>query len=711
MLMKQVFVKEGKVVVEDVPAPVCNDNEVLVANVFSLISPGTELASIKARKESLITLALKRPDLRKKAIEIAKKQGVKKVLDVAQSKLSKPTTLGYSCAGMVIETGRNVKHVQPGDRVACGGAGYANHADFVVVPKNLVVKVPDNVTLEEAAFTTVGAIALQGVRRANPTIGESVAVIGLGLLGLLTVQILRANGCNVIGFDVNDSRVSLAKKLGCDEAYNSAKVDTVRKVMHFTNNIGADAVIITAAAKTDAIVKQALEMARKKGRVVMVGDVPMNIPRSPFYEKELDFLISCSYGPGRYDKNYEEKGIDYPLPYVRWTEQRNMEAFLNLLSKHTVNVKPLISGVFDIDKAEQAYEMLERAKGITYLFRYRAVRIEKEKKVEIKSVKKKRKKGKVRVGVVGAGSYAQLHILPNLKKIDTFELVGIATKTPSSAKQTAEKYGFRYATADWRAIVEDKNIDAIIVATRHDLHATIAIEAAKHGKDVFVEKPLALNEKELNRVVNAIRKNGVMLLVGFNRRFAPFSTKVKNELEGREGQVMVNMIINAGRLPLDHWVYDEKEGGGRIIGEACHFFDLANFFVSSYKYKDVKALSIKSSIPDYLSEDNVSAAVSYDDGSLATITYNSIGNNEFPKENITVFKSGMVARITDFMELEFYGAKTKGEKLKKQDKGQYNQFLHVADVFAGIAEPKLSMEEIIAATKITFEVVEQIKRM
>ncbi len=708
--MKQVFIKEGRVVVEDVPAPACGDNEVLVANAFSLISPGTELASIKSRKESLITLALKRPDLRKKAIEMAKKQGFKKVLDVAHSKLSKPATLGYSCAGIVVEVGRNVKHVQPGDKVACGGAGYANHADFVVVPKNLVVRVPDNVTLEEATFATVGAIALQGVRRANPTIGESMAVIGLGLLGLLTVQILRANGCNVIGFDINDSRVNLAKRLGCDEAYNSTKSDPVRKVMRFTNNIGADAIIITAAAKTDVIVKQALEMARKKGRVVVVGDVPMNLPRSPFYEKELDFLISCSYGPGRYDKEYEEKGIDYPLAYVRWTEQRNMEAFINLLSKGLVSVKPLISGVFDIDEAEEAYKALESAKGITYLFKYKSLRIQKEKKVKIKG-RAKKTKGKVRLGVIGAGSYAQMHILPNLKKIDAFELVGIATKTPASAKQVAEKYGFEYATADWREIVEDKSIDAVIIATRHDLHATIAIEAAKNGKDVFVEKPLALNERDMKKAINAVKKNGVNLIVGFNRRYAPFSQKVREVLDQLDGEVMINMVVNASRLPLDHWVYDEKQGGGRIIGEACHFFDLANFFAGSCRFVDLKASSLNSSLPDYLSEDNVNVHVSYDNGSLASITYNSIGSKSFPKENILVFKAGNAARITDFMELEIYGKGVKKEKLKMQDKGQYNQFLHVAEVFSGKAEPKLTLEEIEAATRMTFMVVEQIKHL
>lgn len=702
--MKQILLKKGKVCVEDVPAPICGPNEILVANSASLISAGTESASIKNRSESLIKLAMRRPDLRKKVMATMKTAGIGKTMEMVKSKISAPTPLGYSCAGTVMEVGKSVRGFSPGDRVACAGAGYATHSEFVSVPKNLAAKIPDGVTFEEAAFTTIGSIAMQGVRRSGASVGETVVVSGLGLIGIITAQILRAAGCRTIGLDINESRVKLARKLGLEKGIVVTREDPVKAVENLTGGAGADSVIITAATPSSEPVRQAIKMCRKRGRVVVVGDVGMDIPRSPFYEKELDFVISCSYGPGRYDPEYEEKGADYPLGYVRWTENRNMQSFLMLLKNKSINVSPLVSKTFRIEDAQTAYTSLSGGNMITGLFKYGSPRKNPKRTAEVSP--KPRVPGKIRVGLIGVGSYAKSFHLPNLNKIKDYDIYAVATRTPANAKVVAERYGAKYYTTDYRKIIKDEKVDLVLISTRHNLHAQIAVEAARAGKDVFVEKPMAMNEKEMAAVSSAVRKHRINYMVGFNRRFSPFVTKIKETFGMGSGPWIINYVVNAGKLPRDHWLYDPEEGGGRIIGECCHFFDLFNYLIGS----DVKEISVipVSGRGETLSEDNFSAAIKYSDGSVANLIYNSIGNKAMPKESIDVFRAGLAARVEDFRELRMFGCG--GSSRGTQDKGQYWQMLEFSKAIQGQPSQKLTLEELERATLTSFEVSKRVRK-
>ncbi len=701
--MKQVFGKKGNIIVEDVPAPVCQDNGILVKNVCSLISPGTELHSISSRKKSIISLAKERPDLVKKVMTYAKQSGVKKARQLVQSRLSDLLVLGYSTSGIVIEVGKNVTEFSIGDRVACAGAKYANHAEYIYVPKNLAVKLPDNVLFEHAAFTTVGSIAMQGVRRANAKLGESVVVVGLGLIGLLSVQILKASGSRVLGIDLDKERCTLAKSLGADATATPPKNNPLKEVTSFTEGMGADAVIITAATKSDAPVNQAMHMCRKKGRVVVVGDVGMNIQREIFYKKEIDFLISTSYGPGRYDQKYEDQGIDYPVGYVRWTENRNMKAFVELLSKNAVNVKPLISATYSINRAQEAYNSLGKGV-ITSVFRYTKKK-QPERKIHVSIAPLK--KGKINVALIGAGNYAKAHHLPNLKAIGDYTVRAIVTHNGKDAKQLAKQYKAVWAFTDYKDALSDKNVDLVIIATRHGNHAEIAVAAANAKKNIFVEKPMALNEKDMNRVVHAVKKNKVHYMIGFNRRFSPFALKAKEILETKKGPYIITYTVNAGLLPSDHWTYDAKDGGGRIIGEGCHFFDAFNFFINS-ETESVSAHSVNSKEHSFHSEDNVVSCIKYKDGSIATLIYTSTGNKDLPKERIEISRGGVSCVITDFRELAVFGAGG-GFKIIGQDKGQMNQLKAFANTIKGEASAGITLEECVLATKISFDVAKQIK--
>ncbi len=700
--MKQVFGKKGNVVVEDVPVPVCQDNGILVRNVCSLISPGTELHSISSRKKSIISLAKERPDLVKKVMTYAKQSGLKKTRQLVHSRLSDLLLLGYSTSGIVIEVGKNVTEFSVGDRVACAGAKYASHAEYVYVPKNLAVKLPDNVLFEHATFTTVGSIAMQGVRRANVKLGENIVVVGLGLIGLLSVQILKAAGCRVLGIDLDQKRAALAKSLGADTVVVPSKKNPLQEVASFTEGMGADAVIITAATKSDAPANQAMHMCRKKGRVVVVGDVGMNIQRETFYKKEIDFLISTSYGPGRYDRKYEDEGIDYPVGYVRWTENRNMKAFVELLSKDAVDVKPLISATYPVEHAQEAYNSLGRGV-ITAVFTYTKKK-QPERKINVAAAPLK--KGKINVALIGAGNYAKAHHLPNLKSIDDYTVRAIITHSGKDAKQLAEQYGAAWVSTDYRDALSDKNIDLVIIATRHGNHAEIAIAAANAKKNIFVEKPMALNEKDMNRIVRAVKKNKVHYMVGFNRRFSPFALKAK-EILGTKGPYIITYTVNAGLLPQDHWTYDAKDGGGRIIGEGCHFFDMFNFFIES-KTESVNAYSVNSKEHSFLSEDNVVSCIKYKDGSIATLVYTSTGNKALPKERIEISRGGVSCVIDDFRELAVFGAGG-SFKISGQDKGQMNQLKAFAKAIKGEENAGLSLEDCALATKISFDVVKKIK--
>ena len=670
--MKQIFTQSGNITTEDVPAPLCGDNEVLVNNAYSLISVGTESASLHGGGKGVVGIASKaisNPDLVHKAMEMAKKEGISKTIKVIKGQTGNLTPLGYSSSGVVLEVGKNISDIAVGDRVACAGAGYASHAEIISVPGNLVCKIPDDVDFEEAAFTTLGAIAMQGARRAQVQFGDNVVVIGLGLLGQIACQILKAAGAHVIGIDVMEGRVELAKELGADICF-AGGTDAVDKVLRCTDGVGADSVIIYAATASSEPVKQAMQMARKKGKVVVVGAVGMEIDRSPFYEKELDFLISCSYGPGRYDSLYEEKGVDYPIGYVRWTENRNMQEFLKMLSEKKVNVKRLIDHTFPIEEADKAYETLNSEKRpIGVLFRYRELtKRETSRKTQLKpSVINT---DKINVAVIGAGGFAQAYHLPNLKKIPLYNIKAVVTRTGSNAKKIAEEYGAEYCTTDYKEVLSDEDVNLVLIATRHHLHAPIIIEAANAGKHIFVEKPIAMNYEDCKEVYGAVMENKVNLTIGFNRRFAPLAQKAKRIVENRKNPLMITYRINSAGMKKEHWINDPVEGGGAITGEGCHFFDFCNWIVGREPMR-IYAEMISSDDESVVDANNIMSTIRYEGGSVASVIYTTIGNESFPKERIEIFVDGGVVAIDDFKELTVAGMAGKGEKLKRIEKGQF----------------------------------------
>ncbi len=671
--MKQLFNQGGNIILEEVPAPICGENEILVKNIYSLISVGTETMSLHGGGKGVVGLASKainNPELMHKAIEMVERDGIGKTFKVIKEQTDKLASLGYSSSGIVLGVGKNITDIAIGDRVACSGAGYANHAEIICVPRNLVCKMPENVDFDEAAFTTIGAIAMQGIRRTQVQFGDSVVVVGLGLLGQIACQILKAAGAHVIGIDVMNERIKLAKELGAEICFTGGK-DAVDRVFKYTNRIGADSIIIYAATPSSEPVKQAIQMARKKGKVVVVGAVGMEIDRSPFYEKELDFLISCSYGPGRYDPLYEEKGVDYPIGYVRWTENRNMQEFLNMLSEKKVNVKQLIDYTFPIEEAAKAYEILNTEKRpIGVLFKYDGT-IKKDLTKTIQLKPSAIKTDKINVAMIGAGGFAQAYHLPNLRKIPLYNIKAIVTRTGGNAKKIAEEYGAEYCTTDYKEVLKDENIDMVVIATRHDLHAPVIIDAANAGKHVFVEKPIAMNYEDCKRVYDAVTENKTNLTIGFNRRFSPLAQKAKRMVEKRKDPLMITYRVNSASMNKEHWINDPVEGGGAIIGEGCHFFDFCNWIVGREPLR-IYAEMISSNDESIVDANNVISTIRYEDGSVASVIYTTIGNESFPKERIEIFVDKGAIAIDDFKELIVSGLGGKGEKLKRIEKGQSN---------------------------------------
>jgi len=705
--MKQVLVKRGRVQIEDVPAPLLNNNHILVEVAYSLISTGTEVTGAKRSGESLAKKAIQQPENVKKVLNILKEKGIKRTLALMESKIGAASPVGYSCSGVVIQVGKGVEEMKPGDRVACAGAGKANHAEIVLVPKNLVVKVPNSCSLKDAASVTLGSIALQGVRRADPNLGEMVAIIGLGLLGQITNQLLKSAGCRTIGFEIQKSRVELAKELGLDYGFMSSEVEVQKEVFNLTSGHGVDSAIITASAPgNDAIVQQAMEITRKKGKVVVVGDVGLDVKRAPFYEKELDLLISTSYGPGRYDSSYEEKGLDYPYAYIRWTEQRNMQEYLTLITEGKLNFTCLVNKIHPIEEAQQAYRALqEEDHPLAVLLDYHLNEVDTGKKLLTKvqaSTIVKKKTGLINVAVIGAGSFAKSVHLPNLQKLSKlYSIRAIVSATGSNAKETARQFGAAYCSTDCHDVLDDDDVDMAMICTRHNLHAKIAIEAAKAGKAVFVEKPMALNQEELDELVKVLKETEVPLLVGFNRRFSPTAIRVKKLIQDRQNPIIVNYRVNAGYIPLDHWVHTD-EGGGRIIGEACHMFDVFNFFTQSeVESIDVSAISPKT---EHISaRDNFIATLKYSDGSICSLTYTALGTREVGKEYIEVYCDNKTMIIDDFKGLKIYGVRQKGWR-GAQDKGhmrELEEFAH--SIREGDVWP-ISLDELIRATVISFAV-------
>jgi threonine dehydrogenase-like Zn-dependent dehydrogenase len=590
--MKQLIqnFKTGDLYVDVVPEPSISRGKVLIENKYSLISAGTERSTVKVAKASLLGKARQRPDLVAQVLQNIKKEGLKATIEKVRTKLDSLKALGYSTSGTVIASLDTDSRFKPGDRVACAGQDYASHSEIVSIPQNLVVKIPDEVSMEEAAFTTLGAIALQGVRQCEPSLGARVCVIGLGLLGQITCQLLRANGCQVFGIDLSDRLVKLADSSSADLAINRADNNLLEACKNFTQGHGFDAVIITAAAPSNDPIELSAEITRKKGRVVVVGAVKMDIPRDPhFYRKELELRMSCSYGPGRYDEKYEEMGHDYPFAYVRWTEQRNMEAFLDLLAKKRINIKPLITHTFEIDKAEQAYDIVlgkVQEPHIGILLSYP----ENTKKRETFVPLKNSQINQINVGVIGAGSFAQSYLLPHIKSFSA-SLDTVVTSKGITAKNVGDKFGFGNCSSDKKDVIENERINTVFIATPHSSHAGLTIAALENRKSVFVEKPLAVNEEQLVSVIETKKKFNYPLMVGFNRRFAPICKQIKAEFQNANEPLVINIRVNAGFIPKEHWTQIPEIGGGRIIGEMCHFFDLMQYLQIANLLKYLQSVS------------------------------------------------------------------------------------------------------------------------
>jgi len=705
--MKQVIqnFKTGELYIDEVPKPSISENMVLVENKFSLISAGTERGTVKVGKASLIGKAKQRPDLVAQVLQNIKKEGLKATLDKVRTKLDSLKALGYSTSGVVAASMDSESKFKPGDRVACAGQDYASHAEVVSIPQNLVVKIPNNVSFEEASFTTLGAIALQGVRQAEPRLGDKVCVIGLGLLGQLTVQLLKANGCQVFGTDLSVELVALSKKSGAEQALLRNDSNFLTAVDNFTKGHGFDSVIITAAAPSNDPIELSAVISRKKGKVIVVGAVKMDIPRDPdFYRKELELRMSCSYGPGRYDSTYEEDGKDYPYAYVRFTEQRNMETFLDLISQKAINLENLITHTFDISEAEKAYDIVlgkVQEPHIGILLSYPDGGKKETTLVKIKSDSI----ANINVGFIGAGSFAQSYLIPYAKR-EGASLDTVVTSKGITAKNVAEKFAFNNASSEAQDVITNPDINTVFIATPHNLHASYTMDALKAGKNVFVEKPLAMNYEELEQVKKVYFEGNGKLMVGFNRRFSPVAAKIKAEFSNNGEPKVINIRINAGFIPKDHWTQNPTLGGGRIIGEMCHFIDLMQYFSDSNPVK-VYAATIKTENSNLTSEDNISITVSFEDGSIGNLLYLGNGDKSLPKELIEVFSGGKVGRIHDFRNGDLH-KENKLVKIKLDGKGHKQEVTAFLKSLTKNTEAPIPFESIYLTTKTTFKVLDSL---
>lgn len=706
--MKQVLIRGGGVAVEDVPAPQASPRSLLVRVEHSCVSVGTELSSVRMSGLPLYKRALKQPHHAKRVLEIGRNEGFARTYKRVRGLLAAGLPTGYSAAGVVVEVGEEVEGFRAGDRVACAGAGIANHAELIDVPVNLAVRIPEGLGTDAASTVTLGAIALQGVRRVQPTLGETVAVVGLGILGQLAVQLLRASGSRVIGSDLDASRIEKALAHGMAHGIGAGE-DFPRRVHELTDGFGADAVLITAATESDEVVRQAMQACRKKGRVVLVGDVGLHLQRADMYEKELDFLISTSYGPGRYDDVYELEGQDYPIGYVRWTENRNMEEYLRLVAEGRVSLDGLGQESFPVDDAEEAFEALKsgETKPLLVLLSYPERAEAASRTTRLRTLEPK--PGRIGVALVGAGSFAQGQHVPNLIKLrEHYELRAVMSRTGASAKAVAARAEATYATTDLDDVLADSAIDLVLISTRHDTHAGLALRALEAGKSVFVEKPLALNAEELD----AIRafydgRDGPLLMTGFNRRFSPAAVRLRELLAGRTAPLLATYRVNAGYVPPDSWVHG-PEGGGRNIGEACHMYDLFLFLTGSTPVA-VSATSIDPSSGAWRANDNFVATVRLEDGSVCTLAYTALGHRTYPKERLEVFAGGSVATLDDFRSLTVAGAAGGGWKSRTQRKGHEEELAALAAALRDGGPWPIPLEEQLAATRISFEVERQLR--
>jgi predicted dehydrogenase/threonine dehydrogenase-like Zn-dependent dehydrogenase len=697
--MKQIVQspKSGKLELVEVPAPAPSPGQVVVRNHFSVVSPGTEKMALDFARKSLLGKARSRPDLVQQVVRKLRQEGPLPTYQAVMNRLDVPQPLGYSSAGVVEAVGEGVAAFAPGDRVACAGAGYANHAEWISVPENLVARVPDGLSLDKAAFSTLGAIAMQGLRIAEPTLGEIAAVIGLGLIGQLSVQLLRANGVRVLAIDIDETRIKQALDQGAEWG---ARPDDDHQGWRDANTHGhgADFALVTAASESSAPLELAAELCRMKGRVVAVGATAMNLDRRSFYEKELDLRMSMSYGPGRYDRRYEELGLDYPIAYVRWTENRNLQAFLALAHARATDPSRLDVHTVDFERAESAYEALARGerRGLAVIFRY-DVGSPGERSLTLAPSSRKTKE-EVGLAFVGAGNYAKAVLLPAVSRCKQARRLRIVTATGASARRTAEKFGYAHCGTDPCDVFGDPDVDLVFVATQHDSHAALAEQALRAGKAVWLEKPAALRQDELDALLTACAETGGFLSLGYNRRFSPHARAIRSAFEGRSGSLAIRYTVAAGATPAGTWHTDPDVGGGRIIGEGCHFVDLCTYLVGELP-ASVYARALGR---NQETDDSAVLVIGFPDGSTATIEYLAQASAALPKERFEVSAQGRTAICESYRETKLLGGGGKGLKTLNQDKGQTTA---VAEVVAAVkrgAPSPFTLEELRAVTEVTF---------
>ena len=693
--MLQALIKKGQVFSGQVPQPQVSDGCVLIKVVHSCISAGTESSAVRRSGEALIAKLLKQPDQLGKAIKKIRSEGLFKTYNTVIKKRETTSAVGYSISGIVIATGKDTVGYSVGARVAAAGGGYANHAEVVNVPANLVVPIPEAVSLLDASSVALGAIAMQGVRRAGLALGDYCVVFGAGIIGMLTIQLLRSAGIRVAAVDIDDRRVQMAKKLGTEVAVKPDLEDSINAVLKWTGGTGADAVIFTASTASSDPLSSAFQMSRRKGRVVLVGVSGMNLRREDMYAKELDFIISTSYGPGRYDTRYEENGLDYPYPYVRWTENRNMSEYLRLLSSKQVDLEPITDGVYAIDDVAAAFGRLNASPKPLFLFldyggehpegRKEALGDKSIVRIEASS---QARRGSIKTAVIGVGKFAKGTILPLLNEMaDQYSIHAVAGRTGSKVKDVGREYGASYVTTDIEAVLNDQEVELVVVATRHDSHASIALRALRAGKHVFVEKPLAINTEELNEIVSFYREGRdgqkPLLTVGYNRRFSVYAKTVKRYVGERTGPLYIMYRMNAGSLPLDHWVVG-REGGGRMIGEACHIIDLFTYLTESTIHS-ISCESLESGSQPTISSDNKVVILKYKDGSICVLNYFAVGNKELPKEYMEVHFDGKTLILDDYSRLHAYGLNIGKVETKVSEKGHREEWLELFKALRGLS--------------------------
>ena len=705
--MKQILqsFKTGETILEEIPVPNVGRGSVLIQTSHSLVSLGTERMLVEFGKASIIEKARQQPDKVNQVLDKIKTDGLLPTMETVFNKLGHPLPLGYCNVGKVIAVGNGVTEFSIGDRVTSNGP----HAEIVSVPKNLVAKIPDSVPSEDATFTIIGSIGLQGIRLLKPTFGETIVVLGLGLIGLITCQLLKANGCRVIGIDLDQSKCELAQKWGI-ETVNPQKNNPIKSVMDLTHEIGADGVIITASTKSNDVISQVAQMSRKRGRIVLIGVVGLDINRADFYEKELSFQVSCSYGPGRYDDQYEQKGIDYPLPYVRWTEKRNFNTILEALRNGSLNVKDLITERVPLEDYNQIYDNMGSSKSIASILVYPC--LDKEslitQTITLKDSSFLGQKGVL--GIIGAGNFTNMTVLPSLKGSGA-KLKSIASSGGLSGTQLAKKHGISQSTTNYKTILNDKDVDTVIITTRHGSHAKFVVESLNAGKHTFVEKPLALNQNELDKIIEVYNSQqptakSQTLTVGFNRRFSPHLIKVKQSIGEKAGAVNIIATMNAGFILKDHWVHDLESGGGRIIGEACHLMDVCVFLNGSL-IDSVCMNSVGNST--VLATDNASILLKFQNGSNAVINYFSNGSKKYSKERVEVYSQERTWIMDNYRKTEAFGVKGFKTLKTKMDKGHKHQFHELIQRTQNGGEPLIPINEIINVTKASFAAIESMK--